>query len=100
LTEETERREAVPILRQLWGDEDLSDEDIRKQYGELFEEYLTLNQQVPDASSLWYRYMKHIKGEDRMAEEVVTTDEKRYALNNDGGDEPNGEIDRMDSEIN
>lgn len=80
-------------------DESLSDEEIRERYGEFFEEYLGLNQQMPDASSLWYRYMMYIKGEDKMAEEVVTTDEKRYALSGDGSNGAISEVDHTESEI-
>lgn len=70
------------ILLDLHSDE-LTDEEAREQYDELFEEYLELNQNSPDASSFWYRYMKYVKGEEQMEEEIATTESKRRVLSAD-----------------
>ena len=61
-------------------DEELTDEKVRERYDQLFEEYLDLNRNAPDASSIWYNYMKYVKGEERMEEEIETTDSKRKAI--------------------
>lgn len=60
--------------------EELTDDEVRSRYDEFYQEYLDLNQSSPDASPFWYRYMKRMKGEERMAEEITTTDEMREAL--------------------
>lgn len=60
--------------------DELSDEEVRERYDEFFQEYLTLNRESPDASTFWYLYMKHVRGEDKMEEEITTRDSKRDAL--------------------
>lgn len=70
------------ILLDLHSDK-LTDEEVRARYDEFFEEYLELNRNSPDASSFWYRYMKHAKGEEQMEEEITTTVAKRKVLSGD-----------------
>jgi hypothetical protein len=62
--------------------DELSDMDVRERYDALFNEYLELNRESPDASTTWYKYMKYIRGGDQMQEEITTRDSKREALKN------------------
>lgn len=66
--------------------DDITDDEARAQYDELLEEYLELNRESPDASSFWYQYTKYVKGEEKMEEEITTTNEKRRALWDDASE--------------
>lgn len=59
--------------------EELSDEEVRSEFNRLSGDRRQLNQTTPDASSIWYRYIKW-KGEDQVLEEITTTAETREAL--------------------
>lgn len=60
--------------------DEISNEKVRERHDALLKEHLELNQTTPDASSFWYYWMKYVKGEDRMKEEITTTQTKRDAL--------------------
>lgn len=62
--------------------DDLTDEEVRERYDQIFDEYRDLNKNSPDASSTWYKYMKYAKGEEQMEEEIKTKESKRKALSN------------------
>ena len=61
--------------------------DVRNEFNRLGEHRRELNRNMPDAHGLWYRYVKW-KGEDRMNQEISTTDESREAILSRTGHQP------------
>ncbi|QLG28185.1 SLATT domain-containing protein [Halorarum halophilum] len=59
--------------------DELSTKELRSEFDRLSDERRDLNQTTPDASEVWYRYVKW-KGEDQILEEITTTPEAREVL--------------------
>ncbi|MDS0297533.1 SLATT domain-containing protein [Halogeometricum sp. S1BR25-6] len=58
---------------------ELSDEEVKAEFSRLSDDRRELNQTTPDASEIWYQYIKW-KGEERIQEEITTTPATRDAL--------------------
>jgi hypothetical protein len=67
--------------------DDVTDEEVRARYDEFFEEHLELNREIPAASTFWDQYMKYVRGDDQMEEEIKTLESKREALLGDNDDD-------------
>lgn len=56
------------------------DPAIRDQFDELSEQRRELNMESPDASSLWYNWIKYVRGEEKLQQQISTTPEMRDAI--------------------
>ena len=57
-----------------------SDDEVQDQFDELAERRRELNMDSPDASSLWYYWIKYVRGEEKLQEQISTTPEMRKAI--------------------
>ncbi|ELZ22537.1 hypothetical protein C477_04044 [Haloterrigena salina JCM 13891] len=57
-----------------------SDDEVQDRFDELAERRRELNMDSPDASSLWYYWIKYVRGEEKLLEQISTTKEMREAI--------------------
>lgn len=57
--------------------------EIRERFDELSGERRELNLESPDASSLWYYWIKYVRGEEKLQEQISTTPGMRAAIAGD-----------------
>ena len=60
-----------------------TDEEVRNRFDGLSVERRELNQDGPDASSLWYYWIKYVRGEEMLQKQISTTREMRAAIAGD-----------------
>lgn len=60
-----------------------NDAAVRDRFDELSEQRRELNLESPDASSLWYYWIKYMRGEEKLQEQISTTPEMRDAIAGD-----------------
>ncbi|NUC74759.1 hypothetical protein HTZ84_21080 [Haloterrigena sp. SYSU A558-1] len=58
----------------------VTDAEIEETSEELSERRKELNLECPDASSLWYYWIKYVRGEEKLQEQISTTPEMREAI--------------------
>lgn len=58
----------------------VDDAEIREQFEELSGRRKELNLDSPDASSLWYYWIKYVRGEEKLQEQIDTTPEMREVI--------------------
>lgn len=61
-------------------DASCSDSDVQHWFDELADRRRELNMDSPDASSLWYYWIKYVRGEEKLQEQISTTPEMRKAI--------------------
>lgn len=61
-------------------DENRSDAEIRERFDELADRRRELNLESPDAHSVWYYWIKYVRGEEKLQEQISTTPEMRDAI--------------------
>lgn len=64
-------------------DAELSDEEVRERFEELADRRRELNLESPDAHSIWYYWIKYVRGEETLQEQITTTPEMREAITGD-----------------
>lgn len=60
--------------------ESITDSEVEEMFGELSERRRELNKESPDASSIWYYWIKYVRGEEKLQEQISTTPEMRDAI--------------------
>jgi hypothetical protein len=61
-------------------DASFSDDELQDRFDELAERRRELNTEGPDASSVWYYWIKYMRGEEQLQEQITTTPEMRKAI--------------------
>jgi len=61
-------------------DSSCSDNDVQHRFDKLAERRRELNMDSPDASSVWYYWIKYVRGEEKLKEQISTTTEMRKAI--------------------
>lgn len=61
-------------------DASCSDDDVQDRFDELADQRRELNMDSPDASSIWYYWIKYVRGEEKLQEQISTTTEMRKAI--------------------
>lgn len=57
-----------------------SDDKVQNRFDKLAEQRRELNIDSPDASSVWYYWIKYVRGEEQLKEQISTTPEMRSAI--------------------
>jgi hypothetical protein len=58
----------------------VDDDEVKARFEKLSEQRKELNLDSPDASSLWYYWIKYVRGEEKLQEQIGTTPEMREAI--------------------
>jgi len=61
-------------------DSSKSNTEIQDRFDELADQRRELNIDSPDASSIWYYWIKYLRGEEKLQEQISTTPEMRKAI--------------------
>ncbi|WP_330630844.1 hypothetical protein [Halocatena halophila] len=61
-------------------DPSCSDNDVQHWFDELADRRRDLNMDSPDANSVWYYWIKYVRGEQKLQEQISTTPEMRKAI--------------------
>lgn len=61
-------------------DSSCSEDDLQNRFDELAERRRELNIDSPDASCFWYYWIKYVRGEEKLQEQISTTPEMRKAI--------------------
>lgn len=61
-------------------DSSCSDDDVQHWFDELADRRRELNMNSPDANSVWYYWIKYVRGEEKLQEQISTTPEMRKAI--------------------
>jgi hypothetical protein len=62
------------------SDSSNSNKEIRDRFNELADRRKELNVDSPDTSSIWYYWIKYMRGEEELKEQISTTPEMRKAI--------------------
>lgn len=57
-----------------------SDDELQDRFDKLAERRRELNIDSPDANSVWYYWIKYVRGEEKLQEQISTTPEMRNAI--------------------
>ena len=74
-------------------DASCSDGDVQDRFDELADQRRELNMNSPDASSVWYYWIKYVRGEEKLQEQISTTPEMRKAIIGRTGERTSEQLD-------